>query len=61
MNIWTQILYKWTVKKYLPSFGKCISDFSIFLIAQSFIKVGLDGIQEIWRVDVMFIQLTPER
>lgn len=34
---------------------------SFFLIAQSFIQVGLDGIQEVWRVDIMFIQLTPAR
>lgn len=38
-----------------------MSDFIIFLIAQSFIQVGLDSIQEVWRVDVMFIQLTPAR
>lgn len=35
------------------------SDCSLF--AQSFIQVGLDGIQEVWCVDIMFIQLTPAR
>lgn len=25
--------------------------------AQSFVQVGLDGIQEVWRVHIMFIQL----
>lgn len=31
------------------------------LIAESFIQVGLDGVQEVGCVDVMFIQHTPAR
>lgn len=39
--------------------NECRTSFSS--IAQGFIQVGLDGVQEVGRVDVMFIQLTPAR
>lgn len=65
MNLNAIILYKWVVKKKketknsLHMANECQT--SLCLIAQSFIQVGLDGVQEVGCVDVMFIQLTPAR
>lgn len=58
---WFKQKVKHWVKNLQTGFVSTLVSFDCSSFAQSFVQVGLDGVQEVWCVDVMFIQLAAAR